>query len=71
MKDIFEKIEKQETNEKTALILMMSVLDKRLEKNGELIKETNSVSQEILKMIKETKPKKIGFSMNLSPEDYD
>ena len=48
MRELFERLQKQETNENTALILMLSVLGEKLTDIALLIEETNKLSTEIL-----------------------
>lgn len=79
MKD-FEKIRGQETNENTALILMMSILGDKLSHIAELLETSNKTSTRILSCLKgevEEKPEKQPketvkvFYMPLTPEDYE
>lgn len=77
MKD-FEKIKDQETNENTALILMMSILGDKLSRIIDLLEKSNKTSAEIFTWLKsevaeeiEPKEKVKVFYMPLTPEDYD
>lgn len=72
MKD-FEKIAKEETNEFTALILMLGVLGEKLTDIANLISTSNNLSKEILlclKKQKESDKKEYKFIGLLNKEDY-
>ena len=72
MKD-FEKISKEETNEFTALILMLGVLREKLTGIADLISISNALSKEMLACLKkqnESEKKEYKPVRFLSKEDY-
>lgn len=66
----FEKIAKQERNEYTALILMLGVLGEKLTDITNLISTSTTLSNEILKQLKEGNKKEFKPMRLLSKEDY-
>lgn len=68
----FERITKQESNEKTALILMLGILGEKLSDITDLMKELSSLSSEMLSCLKEGKEslKKDKILPPLTREDY-
>lgn len=55
MSELFQKIHREESNENTALILMLGVLSDKLSKIIAEIKEANKVSSELLLLLKTAK----------------
>lgn len=72
MKD-FEKIAKEETNEFTALVLMLGVLSTKLTNITDLISVSNALSKEMLTCLKkqnESEKKEFKPLRLLSRDDY-
>lgn len=72
MKSDFERIYKQESNEKTALVLMLGVLSEKLSDITDLMKELSRLSSEMLSCLKDGKEslKKDKILPPLTQEDY-
>lgn len=67
----FEKIAKEETNEFTALVLMLGVLGDKLTGIAGLISTSNTLSSEIIECLKKQSEKKEFKPMRLlSRDDY-
>lgn len=73
MRELFERLQKQEANENTALILMLSILGEKLTEIALLIEETNKLSTEILSCLNAPKialKKEDRRFVELTREDY-
>lgn len=73
MDGLFKEIYSKETNEATALILMLSVLSEKLTHIAELLDVANKLSTETRTMLQKAKDDaktEIVFVETLSPEDY-
>lgn len=73
MKDMFMEIHRKETNENTALILMLGVLSEKLTHIADLISKSNNLQNELdtnLKGENKNKKTKIIIFEPLTPEDY-
>lgn len=73
MRELFERLQKQEGNENTALILMLSVLGEKLTEIAVLIEKTNKLSSEILSRLDTPKialKKEDRRFVELNREDY-